>query len=370
MESEAAQIRAFLSYARADDREFSLVDPLVSKLKSLVKVKSGRDLEVFVDRESIGWGEDWRERLSESVQGATIFIPLLTATYLDRPACRDEFLAFHAKAEVLGVTELLLPILVFKSPLFTAENPDEIVQIAEALQYECIEEALLGGFESPMWLQCTAKLAEKLIAALAKAEASLLEADGSVATPVESGDSPPPDAVDEAGGLAEYMDVMSTSIDAMNHAATGLSEAMEGLGAATEPVGDLPDVPTPKQVQTWAIRLASGFKDPSAKLEAHGRDLYAATTRLDEAMIGIRQIAEELDSPELAQPLTEGLEEIVTNFGDLSESAESLDDLLVSMKPAEVISVPLRKSLQPARRGLTAVLDALRLIESWKLPAP
>src|SRR5689334_16818015 len=111
--AEQVPIRAFLSYARADDEAFGMVDPLVSKLKALVKVKTGRSLDVFVDRDSIGWGENWRDRLAESVESATVFLPLLTATYLEREACREEFLAFHAKAKVLGVTELLLPVLVF-----------------------------------------------------------------------------------------------------------------------------------------------------------------------------------------------------------------------------------------------------------------
>jgi hypothetical protein len=101
-----------------DDDGFHLVDPLRRKLQAFVKAKGGRALEIFIDRESIGWGENWRERITDSVECAPVFIPLLSANYLDSVPCRDEFLAFHARAEVLGVADLLIPILVFRSPLF------------------------------------------------------------------------------------------------------------------------------------------------------------------------------------------------------------------------------------------------------------
>jgi TIR domain len=360
--SELTPIRAFLSYARADDAEFVLVDPLVNKLKALVKVKSGRTLDVFVDRESIGWGENWRERLSASVEAATVFIPLLTATYLDSPACREEFLAFYSKAEVLGVTELLLPVLVFKSPLFGPDNSDEIVQIAEALQYECIEDALLEGVESAAWLQRTRDLAEGLLSAIARAEEALGErVTAIVSTPQPPGDEDDPDE----SGLAELLEVMNDAIDEMVEIAAGLESHISGLGDAAAALGDLPDDATTNQYRLWSIRLAEALKAPALGLEVDGHKLLSATQRLDQAVVGIKQLADDIEVPDLQSSLLAGLRKVIDNMGDISEVAVSMDDLLTSMRPAEVLSVPLRKSLKPARRGLTAVRDSIRLIGTW-----
>lgn len=80
MNIEQPSIRAFLSYSHADDAEFGIVDPLVKKLKAYVRAKSGRALDIFVDRESIGWGTDWRESISSSVESATVSSPCLAPT--------------------------------------------------------------------------------------------------------------------------------------------------------------------------------------------------------------------------------------------------------------------------------------------------
>lgn len=370
MDATSPPIRAFLSYSHADDDEFGIVEPLVNKLKAFVRAKIGRSLEIFVDRESIGWGTDWRDSISSSVENATIFIPLLSANYLDSEACREEFLAFHSKAEVLGVTELLLPILIFKSALFGPDSPDEVAQIAETRQYKCVEEPMLAGFQSPEWLQCTKDLSESLLDALAKAEASLLagvpDRDGDL-TPADSDNetSTPGTAEDEAG-LAELMTALESSIADMTSASTALSPAMEALGEVPAEVGDLPNEPTAKQVTTWTLRLAHGFVAPSNALESEGRRLFEATKSLDETFLQLKQLADNVDDTDMTNSLEEGRTTLIQAFGDLREVADTMEGLLVAMKPAEVLSVPLRKSLQPARRGLTAVRDSLKLIEAWQ----
>lgn len=373
METGSPPIRAFLSYEHGDDKEFGVVDPLVSKLKAIVRAKSGRNLEIFIDRESIGWGADWRASISGSVENATVFIPLLSANYLDSAACREEFLAFHSKAEVLGVTELLLPILLFKSSLFSEGTTDEVAQIAEARQYKCIEEALLAGYQSPEWLQCTRDLAESLLGALAKAENSLLEGGLSVPpapVPETMQDGGPP-AETEVSGLAELMEELQSSLDGMTGAADKLTPAIEAFGDVPAKVGELPDAPTPKQVNTWALRLAHEFKEPSVALEAGGRELFDATKRLDETLLRLKQLTESVgDVPEFSESLTEGRKGLITGFGDLHEVADTMEELLNSMRPAELLSVPVRKAIQPARRGLTAVRDSLRMIESWQSEFP
>ncbi len=368
MSAEQPPIRAFLSYSHADEAEFSVVEPLVKKLKAFVRAKSGRALDVFIDRDSIGWGLDWRESISSSVEGATVFIPLLSANYLDSASCREEFLAFHSKAETLGVTELLLPILLFNSPLFEEGTTDEVGQIAESLQYKPIEEPLLQGFSSPEWLQCTRDLAESLLEVLARAEASLLASFESTSMAIASEDDHVPTAIspEEEVGLAELMEQMEAATERMTAAAEKLTAAIEAFGAIPEKVGELSDGPSPKDVNAWTFRLASEFRKPSAALESGGRELFEATKSLDEALLKLQLLTESVNIPEFNESMDEGRRSVVASFGDLHEVAETMNELLTSMKPAEVLSVPLRKALQPARRGITAVTDSLKLIESWQ----
>jgi hypothetical protein len=362
--SEVA-IRAFLSYARADDEEFCFVEPLKRKLAALVKVKSGRTLEIFVDRDSIGWGETWRDRLAEEVEAAMIFLPLLSATYLDRPACREEFLAFHSKAQTLGVTDLLLPILLFKSPVFGPDAQDEIAQIAEARQHKCIEDGLMAGPDSSTWLVTMKDLAESLLEAVAKAEASLaaLNGDRGSGGGTALGSQGSVDS-DETPGLAELMLELEPTVEAMSEAAGRLPRAFDDLGSAVS-LDPVPENASAKQYQTWAIRAASRLRAPAAEIESAGKDLFTQIKRFDELLQGFRTIFDQIDDENIRDQLESGYGELLGQFQQIEDVEPTIEELLNSLRPAELMSVPLRKALAPARRGITLIRDSLALIRSW-----
>lgn len=96
---------------------------------------SGEPLELFVDHDSIAWGEEWRTRVDSSLAQTTFFIPIITPRYFMRSECRRELLEFAAKAKGLGVGELLLPILYVEIENLSAENPDEAIALVARTQY-------------------------------------------------------------------------------------------------------------------------------------------------------------------------------------------------------------------------------------------
>src|SRR3546814_1176065 len=97
MPSEAGvAAKGFMSYVRRDNEVHNeVVDELKHVLEGRFHAATGRELEIFVDRDSIGWGADWRASIRESVQTATFFIPVITMRYFESEACREELLAFH-----------------------------------------------------------------------------------------------------------------------------------------------------------------------------------------------------------------------------------------------------------------------------------
>lgn len=50
---------------------------------------------------------------------------------------------------------------------------------------------------------------------------------------------------------------------------------------------------------------------------------------------------------------------------DLNEVANNMAELLDSMTSVEMMSAPLRKSLKPARIGITKIQDAARIVNRW-----
>jgi hypothetical protein len=142
----------FWSYVRADDEAD---DGRITRLASLVRdeyaLLTGEDIAVFVDRESLSWGDEWQRRIDEALEGTAFFIPVLTPRYFRSSACRRELLTFAGHAKSLHVSELLLPLLYVDVPsLFDEESDDEAIALIARMQYEDWRELRLedGAFSS------------------------------------------------------------------------------------------------------------------------------------------------------------------------------------------------------------------------------
>ncbi len=134
MSSEAAS--GFWSYTHEDDM---LDGGNILRLSRLImeeySLLSGEPLNLFVDRNDITWGEEWRMRIDSSIAETVFFIPVITPRYFTRPECRRELLEFSAKARMLGTEELLLPILYIETRELSADSADEAAALVARTQY-------------------------------------------------------------------------------------------------------------------------------------------------------------------------------------------------------------------------------------------
>jgi hypothetical protein len=370
LNQDADEITVFLSYAHADEDAYHMMSPFKELLGHFVYSKSGKKVRAFLDRDSLEWGEYWGERLDAEILAASVFIPLLSASYLDSDNCRLEFNRFQSKATDLGVRELLLPILVLDAPaIFNDQSTDDIVREAKARQWEVIEEAVLTDPGSSEWKKTMSRLAARFVSSYQVAEAHLATLSQSPPLSKEeliAGADSDDDEL-EAPGLADLFARFEEKTTALAQIAEEMGPAIEDLGNAAEAAGPLKDNPGVKDVQAWTFRSAQAFSAPAEKISSIGEQLFLATKDLDTDMREFRRIAQ--DAPaELGflgtyNSMIEGLVGIGEVIGDL-------DSLLDSLKPVEYFSVALRKSLRPARRGVTRVTDSIRLIETWKELAP
>jgi hypothetical protein len=127
----------FWSYAHGDNE---LDDGAILKLADLLAQEydllSGAPLNLFVDRNDLAWGDEWKVRVDQALTRTTFFIPVITPRYFTRPECRRELLEYSAKARALGANELILPILYVKPPGFSPDSADEAVSLVARMQYE------------------------------------------------------------------------------------------------------------------------------------------------------------------------------------------------------------------------------------------
>lgn len=88
----------FWSYVHADDAtEGGRVRKLASDLREQYALISGESIEIFVDRNAIVWGDNWREKIDSSLASILFFISVITPRYFQSAQCRREL------QELLGV---------------------------------------------------------------------------------------------------------------------------------------------------------------------------------------------------------------------------------------------------------------------------
>lgn len=159
--------QCFISYSRVDNDTFDgIVDRLRTELAGRFEAATGNSLEIFLDRDAIGWGEDWRDKIFTAISGTTLFIPIITMRYFNSQMCREEFSAFHAAATQSGAEDLILPIVLSGEDRLSDENPDDLVRAVAARNWVPISNAWESGYDSADWKRALGTLVSGLRAGL------------------------------------------------------------------------------------------------------------------------------------------------------------------------------------------------------------
>ena len=98
-----------MSYAHRDDQSGQLTE-LRKYLSDEVSVQTGEDFEIFQDRNAILWGQNWKERIENSLDEVTFLIAIITPSFFTSPYCRKELKRFIDREKKLGRNDLIPPI--------------------------------------------------------------------------------------------------------------------------------------------------------------------------------------------------------------------------------------------------------------------
>jgi cobaltochelatase CobT len=101
-----------MSYVRSDDEhEWGRITKFRERLEGEVRIQTGRPFAIFQDRNDIQWGQQWAQMIAQSLADVKFLIPIITPSFFESPACRDEFNAFLLREQTLGLDRLILPVL-------------------------------------------------------------------------------------------------------------------------------------------------------------------------------------------------------------------------------------------------------------------
>jgi hypothetical protein len=324
--------RGFWSYVHADDEaEGERISRLARDVRSQYELLTGESIELFLDKDDLSWGEDWRERIDDGLASTAFFIAVLTPRYFMSVECRRELRSFAEKAIQMGVKELVMPLLYADVPgVESGTTSDELVEAnaradASGAPSERLGEGALAGTEPDD--------SEGLLDRLAAAEEALPEWTATI---------------EELGNHIEFIGA------SMGDAQTQIEHAdAQGKGFAG------------RLVVTRA--LAQRLQEPAEAVFASAARFASHLHKVDE---GVRIL---IDSAGREQPNDpESLKAVCEYFESvrgLSEATRagmvSTQGMLDAMGPIEAMSRDLRAPLRRVRQGLTAIMEAQVVAEEW-----
>jgi TIR domain-containing protein len=356
----------FWSYVRLDDHaEGGRITRLAARIQAEYAVLTGTEIQIFIDREDIAWGHEWRRRIEDALVETTFFIPVVTPRYFQSSECRRELLTFAMHAESLGVADLLLPLVYVDVPALHDEQPeDDAIALVARTHYETWTELRLHDEASPEYRRGINKLAKRLVEIASQLDAppqafvSTLHAAEQVDEDDEPGDldvlAASEDALPELGEIIERFGEVMTSISEATLDATQKIELSDaaGKGFAGRVVAS----------QALALELA----EPVAELRELGLRYASRLATVDAGILTlIRKVGEEELSPEEEQEAHHLFDSIRNLCAVSRESVDVLEELSESTAKVARMARALRKPSRDLQDGLRAIMDGQVVMDEW-----
>jgi len=164
----------FMSYVRFDDEhEHGRLSEFCKRLAGEVKMQTGDEFPIFQDRKDIGWGEQWLQRINESLDAVTFLIPIITPGFFKSKPCRAELKRFLDREDQLGRGDLILPVYYVNCPILhddARRKADPLAEAIAARQHVDWRELRFEPLTSPQVWKTPAKMATQIVEALERGQ--------------------------------------------------------------------------------------------------------------------------------------------------------------------------------------------------------
>jgi hypothetical protein len=272
----------FWSYTHADDdAEGGRIVRLAHLLVAQYGLLTGEDIQLFVDRSALEWGDAWRDRIDSALARTTYFVPIVTPRYLRSDECGRELLRFSREARSLGVNELLLPVLY--AELGDVDPTDEAMTLIGTHQWSDWKTLRLTDEASAEHRRAVSDMAERLVRAGRQAETM------AVGVPAVQRSEPVEEAVDEGEdepGLLEIVTEGIAALPTVQVAFDSLIPALDEMGTAINSLGPLTSKIAANPIAT-AHRMAQVLDAPVKRFETQVGEASRSFATVDAAMTGM-----------------------------------------------------------------------------------
>jgi hypothetical protein len=327
---------------------------------------TGEKIDVFLDRDDIAWGEDWRNKIDEGLSSIAFFVPVLTPRYFMSSECRRELQFFAQRAKKLGIEELILPLLYVDVPSLNEDTPsDDLVALVKTFQYEDWRELRFSDVDSGEYRRGVARLAQRLVDANKVAEeANVAAAARELEPSIEDGDDSP-GLLDQLVATEETLPQWQTTLEAISEEITRIGRIVQEAAEDMEK-GDAQGKGFAARL-TIARNLSKQMREPSERVWSFGN---AFASQLHTVDAGLRAMIERApnevtESPESHPNICAFFDSIQELSAAAHEALEAVQSMVEAISPVEAMSRDLRAPLRQLRQGLTLMVEAREVTDEW-----
>ncbi len=365
-----ADSEGFWSYVHDDDdAEGGRITRLARDVTAQYEMISGEKINLFLDRDALSWGDNWREKIDHSLEATAFFVAVLTPRYFMSSECRRELQTFVRGAEQIGLKSLVLPLVYIDIPGLNEDSPqDDAVRLVKTFQWADWRQLRFADTSSGEYRKAVADLAQRLVDAnreILSQELSQADTDQAVSSTGTSDDDEP--------GLIDLIAAGEVALPAWAETVTALGNEMTEFNALAE--GATRELAEADQSGKGAagrlavarkfardltgpadhiLQLANNYASQSYDVDAAIRTLIAAAP--DEV---------ERD-PSAKGMVCEFFNTIAAMAQSAQEAIGGLSAMAEALGTAESLSRDLRPPLQKLKKGITIMIEASAVIEEWK----
>lgn len=161
----------FMSYSNLDDEhDNGNISNFRMRLRGEVRMQSGdASFDIFQDHIDIVWGQQWQQRLDDSLSSVRLLIPIITPSFFKSEACRREVERFVRREKQLGRDDLIFPVYYVTASVLedkAKRQQDEIAQLIHRHQHQDWRKFRHKPLTEPGPRKMLAKMAQHIVAAM------------------------------------------------------------------------------------------------------------------------------------------------------------------------------------------------------------
>ena len=346
MTNSTREIYGFLSYVHEDDTAASgRITELRRRLVAEIQLQRGAAFSIFQDRDDIIVGEQWRNRIENSIDETTLLVAIITPAFLNSENCRAEIELFVDRERRLGRDDLIIPILYIDTPELK-DSDDEIAALISKRQWFEWTDLRFEDFESSKVRREMARLAQQVIKAIQRS----IQSNKGRITPDHPSDDDGPGFLELQAEAEDAMEGLVVTVDSMTQTteriAEDTSQAADAITAANS--SGKPASTSLATVQ----RLSRSLETPAGEME-NLADVYLDQVARVGGGIGIfvEQVAS-MDEEEL-----EAANRLMQSIGTMLDAVTQAFGSLQEYQAALVRAYPISRSLKPVLRRIHASLE-------------